>query len=66
LQIRLNRNLNSQYILFMTEKIVTQHPGGKKGVNIDKEKYEMIKATLLEIIKSNKEISYHDLTRIRV
>lgn len=50
----------------MTEKIVTQHPGGKKGVNIDKEKYEMIKATLLEIIKSNKEISYHDLTRIRV
>jgi len=27
----------------MTERIMTQHPAGKAGVNIDREKYETIK-----------------------
>ena len=36
----------------MTNKILTLHPEGKKGVNIDLGKYNLIKETIIEIIHS--------------
>jgi hypothetical protein len=47
----------------MTNKIHTLHPEGKKGVNIDLAKYELIKETLLDIINSNNEICYQKLNK---
>lgn len=43
------------------KKILTLHPQGKHGVNIDQEKYDLIKSSILEILKTNKEISFGDL-----
>lgn len=45
----------------MADKILTQHPKGKKGVNIDLTKYELIKGTLLDIIQRSGEITYQEL-----
>ncbi len=42
-------------------KIMTLHPQGKNGVNIDQEKYDLIKSSILEILKKNKVISFGDL-----
>ena len=43
------------------EKMLTQHPQGKKGVNISKEKYDIIRKTIIESLKSN-ELTYTLLT----
>jgi hypothetical protein len=43
------------------EKILTQHPKGKKGVNISKEKYNIIKKAIINQLESN-ELSYTLLT----
>ena len=32
----------------MTDKIMTLHPEGKQGVNIDKAKYDVIKAAIID------------------
>lgn len=40
------------------EKIMTLHPQGKKGVNIDKAKYEQVKTVVLEIIESQQPITF--------
>jgi len=42
-------------------KILTQHPQGKKGVNIDRKKYEYAKDFILRKIEKNKEISYQSI-----
>ncbi len=34
----------------MDEKILTLHPQGKKGVNISRAKYEIMKTTILEVL----------------
>jgi len=36
----------------MEEKILTQHPEGKQGVNISRSKYEMIRLAILDAIRS--------------
>ena len=33
-------------------KILTLHPDGKKGVNIDKEKYDTIRIVIIELLES--------------
>ena len=43
------------------DKILTQHPQGKKGVNISKEKYDIIRKAIIESLKSN-ELTYTLLT----
>ena len=43
------------------EKILTLHPAGKKGVNISKRKYDLIKDYLLAKIGEHGQISYSDL-----
>ncbi len=44
------------------EKIMTLHPAGKQGVNILKRRYDVIKDFILKTLKSNKEISFEELT----
>ena len=46
----------------MTERIFTLHPDPQKaGVNIDKGKYEVIKAAILEVLKAAPEVSFSEL-----
>ena len=50
----------------MANKILTLHPEGKKGVNIDLGKYNLIKETIMDIIRSNPEISYQDMNKMAI
>lgn len=45
-----------------TDRILTQHPQGKKGVNILKTKYDFIKDFILKTIEENGQISYSNLS----
>lgn len=46
------------------EKILTQHPEpGKSGVNISKQKYDVIREAILESIRAHGEITFTDLTQ---
>ena len=46
----------------MEEKIMTLHPKGKKGTNISKQKYDVIKKAMLDIISKEDNIAYEDLS----
>lgn len=48
------------------EKILTLHPQEKKGVNILRRRYDVIKDFILETIKQHVEISFDDLTDLAV
>lgn len=48
------------------DKILTLHPQGKKGVNILKRRYDVIKNFLIENIKKHKEITYEDLSDMAI
>lgn len=37
----------------MPEKIMTQHPQGKAGVNIDKSKYDAVRGAIVDVIREN-------------
>lgn len=50
----------------MTERILTLHPQGKKGVNILKNKYDQVANTLLGLVKEHGEISYQDLNDLAI
>jgi len=51
----------------MDEKILTMHPTkGKKGVNISKKKYDVIKDFLIKKIEEAKEITYQELNDLAV
>ena len=43
------------------DKIMTLHPDGKKGANIDSEKYEIIRTSMVEILGNNGEMSWGEL-----
>lgn len=46
----------------MAEKFMTMHPEGDKvGVNIDKDKYELIREAILNLVHSRGEIAFKDL-----
>ncbi|MAT41640.1 MAG: hypothetical protein CL609_04810 [Anaerolineaceae bacterium] len=45
----------------MTKKIKTLHPEGKKGVNIDYEKYEVIKDAILNLLNTHGSITFKSL-----
>lgn len=40
---------------------MTQHPDGKQGVNIEREKYDLIRCTILEILNERGEESFMNL-----
>ena len=45
----------------LSDKILTMHPQGKKGVNISRQKYDTIRTFIIKTIKKHKRISYQDL-----
>lgn len=45
----------------MTEMIRTLHPDKKQGVNISKEKYEIIRKAIFSTLKQNKEMPFMKL-----
>ena len=45
----------------MEDKIQTQHPEGKNGVNISKAKYDQIKSALLDVLDQHGPITPKDL-----
>lgn len=45
----------------MTEKFFTVHPERKKGVNIDRGKYDMVREAILSAIKEHTVISFTNL-----
>jgi hypothetical protein len=47
----------------MKEKIRTLHPDKKQGVNISKEKYEIIRNSILCVLQRQKEITFMNLSR---
>ena len=50
----------------MANKILTLHPERKKGVNIDLGKYNLIKETIINIIRTKGEISYQEMNKIAI
>lgn len=48
------------------EKIMTLHPQGKKGVNILKRRYDVIKDFILDTIERNGEITYESMSDLAV
>ncbi len=45
----------------MEEKILTKHPQGKQGFSISKARYDLIRETILQIIRDYGEISFTEL-----
>jgi len=46
----------------MEEKILTLHPDkNKQGVRISKVKYDLIRETILETLRSHKQLTYNEL-----
>ena len=46
----------------MTERIMTLHPEGKEGVNIDKAKYDTMRQAIVDAVGAHDGISFDDLT----
>jgi hypothetical protein len=47
----------------MKDMIRTLHPEKKQGVNISREKYEMIRKAILSILRTQKEMTFMALAR---
>ena len=47
----------------MKDTIRTLHPEKKQGVNISKEKYEIIRKAILCVLETQKEITFMNLSR---
>ncbi len=46
----------------MTERIMTQHPdASRKGTNIEKHKYDLVREAILSAVQDNGEIAFWDL-----
>lgn len=45
----------------MEDKILTLHPKGKRGVNIDRSKYDAMKRTILDVLRAG-ELTHTELT----
>ena len=45
----------------MSEKIMTLHPEGKSGVNIDKSKYDTIRSAVLEVLTEHETYPFNTL-----
>ena len=48
----------------MEDKILTLHPEGKKGVRISQQKYDQVKAIVLELVEDSGEILFKELSRV--
>jgi hypothetical protein len=45
----------------MEEKVLTQHPEGKRGVRISKQKYDLIRDSVIEALRSRGDLTYTQL-----
>jgi len=45
----------------MGDKLLTKHPQGKKGVNIDRAKYDTMRATILRVL-AREPLTHNELT----
>ncbi len=48
------------------EKILTLHPEGKAGVNIDKSKYDQLKNFIIETLDHTGPITYQELNQMGI
>ena len=46
----------------MGERIITLHPAGKQGVNIDRAKYDLIRQAILDNLAQRGEIPFGELS----
>ena len=46
----------------MSEKILTLHPAGKAGVNIDKQKYDTVREAIILSLREHDTLSFGELT----
>lgn len=46
----------------MSEKIMTLHPQGKQGVNIDRAKYDAVRIAIVDILKGDGPLTFTRLT----
>jgi len=42
-------------------RILTLHPEGKQGVNIEREKYDLIRCNILSVLNNESQVSFKDL-----
>lgn len=47
----------------MEQKIQLKHPAGKKAVSIDKDKYDVLKKSLLNILKTKGELTHTEILK---
>ncbi|HLF74424.1 MAG TPA: hypothetical protein VI524_08770 [Anaerolineales bacterium] len=47
----------------MKDRIRTLHPEKKQGVNISREKYEIIRKAIVSILRGKKEMTFMNLSR---
>ena len=47
----------------MKDTIRTLHPEKKQGVNISREKYEIVRKVILSVLRAQKEMSFMKLSR---
>jgi hypothetical protein len=47
----------------MKDKVRTLHPKNKTGVNISREKYDIIRKSILCVLETQKEITFMNLAR---
>ena len=47
----------------MKDAVKTLHPEKKKGVNISREKYEIIRKAIMSTLRANKEMPFMKLSR---
>jgi hypothetical protein len=46
----------------MSDTILTLHPEGKQGVRISQEKYEVVRAAILNALRTHGELTFTDLS----
>ncbi len=46
----------------MADKIMTLHPAGKTGVNIDRHKYDAVREAILQSLRVSGTLTFNDLT----
>ena len=47
----------------MKDTVKTLHPEKKQGVNISREKYEIIRKTIMSVLRADKEMTFMKLSR---
>lgn len=46
----------------MGDKILTLHPEGKQGVNLDRTKYDAVRGAILDVLSSEGVVAFADLS----